>query len=960
MGDTKLSQGGMLWWFLLAAAACLASGDALATCPTVPMTPGVIPCYAVVQPIDVNTTPGVDDAPFNNVSATVGYPTGSTSSQTPPNLPAAGYPLQKLGVIPPNTAAAPTPLVTTPIPTNSISSNPIGFVVQPASGTSPGTPSNPGVDVTRELLNRLGVELVWLPMARKTAPSTTLQVDLGPTPGSSTASCTGFIAGTTLNVSSCSTGSQPLAVYNFLSWTGSSTPSTTYITALGTGSGGTGTYTVFDPTNPSLAVGGSGRKQVTITAVPFTLTSQDFKTLSQQDTTVTTPKAISQGGTPVSPLGGGALTGTLAPSFAVPDPTIVNLFFVQKLNPPAALGGTLYGLGWLCNNGVAIAASTFQPARPDTIVHELMHNLCLDHGKYGAGPFTAATNPDGSYSAPFGIVPQTPGTLLPGQCDGYSACHNNLMTTGSLRTEPGLACILAGFPDGTGMIPPGCMPPLNGLTTQSPGLFNGTADQVTSSQLTQTANGMTVTVLPTPQLAQVLGQSGSLGKSGLLFDNVSQPLNYSGLLRPIPQETTKAQLDTHDSAGRVVFDLFGDPAADKSGGTLVAWILTLPQEHTFGHSRFDVRSQSRHGLVQDVKYYPNPGNNPLKRNIAYQPDGDNNADDPSIAAGGSSPCAYATAECLVVKFQAPGLEAQDSLSFSNSILSGDAPIANEDLCKAKITYIFSDGFVTTSNFGRCSPVSLPLIASSWHPDPYVAPHLVKSNVLLVGGGSPPCTPVDSAGDCPGLDIRDHDVTQESGNQPPLNCDNGASTPPLGSADNPVTGTIPGPNLILQVGQTCHYQNCEFKGGLTINNANATVYLKNCQVDGNLTMTSGKLFLSPLDNNSNATSVTLLGNVQIGSNDNLPNSFSIGPGTTSGHNLTIQNLPAGGLGYVCGSTFAGGVTVNNNLSLIQVGQGNGLQTCPINNISGGFSCKNNSPAVTGGGNSVSGGISGCPQ
>jgi len=126
------------------------------------------------------------------------------------------------------------------------------------------------------------------------------------------------------------------------------------------------------------------------------------------------------------------------------------------------------------------------------------------------------------------------------------------------------------------------------------------------------------------------------------------------------------------------------------------------------------------------------------------------------------------------------------------------------------------------------------------------------------------------------------------------------------------------------------------------------------------MNSGKLFLSPLDNNSNATSVTLLGNVQIGSNDNLPNSFSIGPGTTSGHNLTIQNLPAGGLGYVCGSTFAGGVTVNNNLSLIQVGQGNGLQTCPINNISGGFSCKNNSPAVTGGGNSVSGVISGCPQ
>jgi hypothetical protein len=706
---------------------------------------------------------------------------------------------------------------------------------------------------------------------------------------------------------------------------------------LGTGSGGAGTYTV----SQTQTVGGKGNKQVTITAVPFTLTSQDFKTLSQQDTNVTTPQAISMGGTPVSPLGGGAFFD---------DPTIVNLFFVQKLNPPAALGGTLYGLGWLCNNGVAIAASTFQPARPDTIAHELMHNLCLDHGNYGAGPFTAPTNADGSYSAPFGIVPQSPGTQLPGQCDGYVACHPNLMTTGSLRTEPGLACILAGM-DGAS-VPAAC---IDASGNQLPGLFNGGADQVIFSQQTQTVNGVTVTVLPTPQQAQVLG------RSGLLFDNVNQSLNYSGLLRPIPQETTKAQLDTRDAAGRAIFDLSGDPAADKSGATLVAWILTIPQEQTFGHSRFDIRSQSRHDLVQDVKYYPNPGNNPLKRNIAYQPDGDNNSDDPSIAATGPSPCAYATAECLVVKFQAPGLEAQDSLSFSNSILSGGAPITKEDLCKAKITYIFSDGFVTTSNFGRCSPVSLPLIASSWHPDRYVAPHLVKSNVLLVNPGSPPCTPVDSAGDCPGLDIRDHDVTQEAGNQPPLNCDNGASSPPLGGADNPVTGPIPGPNLILQVGQTCHYQNCEFKGSLTINNANATVYLKNCQVDGSLTMNSGKLFLSPLDNSNNATSVTLLGNVQIGSKDNLPNSFSIGPGTTSGHNLTIQYLPRGGLGYVCGSTFAGGVAVNNNQSLIQVGSGNGLQTCPINHISGGFSCKNNMPAVTGGGNSVSGSISSeCPQ
>src|SRR4029077_19415664 len=99
-----------------------------------------------------------------------------------------------------------------------------------------------------------------------------------------------------------------------------------------------------------------------------------------------------------------------------------------------------------------------------------------------------------------------------------------------------------------------------------------------------------------------------------------------GLLSPIPQETTKAQLDTGDSTGRVIFDLSGGPAGDKSGGTLVAWILTLPQEQTFAkRDGFHIASQSQHDLVQDVKYYPNPGNNPLKRNIAYQPGGDNNA-----------------------------------------------------------------------------------------------------------------------------------------------------------------------------------------------------------------------------------------------------------------------------------------------------------------------------------------------
>src|SRR5205823_3557567 len=116
----------------------------------------------------------------------------------------AGLPTQTI-VFPPGSE------MTATIPNNSISSNPIGFVVQPATGASPGTSSNPAVDVTRELLNNLGVELVWLPMKQYVYPAcptsaplgscvaatqdfTTLNVQLAQ--GSQIETCTGFIANT--------------------------------------------------------------------------------------------------------------------------------------------------------------------------------------------------------------------------------------------------------------------------------------------------------------------------------------------------------------------------------------------------------------------------------------------------------------------------------------------------------------------------------------------------------------------------------------------------------------------------------------------------------------------------------------------------------------------------------------------------------------------------------------------
>src|SRR5205823_8900874 len=170
--------------------------------------------------------------------------------------------------------------------------------------------------------------------------------------------------------------------------------------ALRTGSGGTGTYTV----NVSQTVG-SSKKLATFTATLGTLGSQDFLTLAQQDTKSTAAAcAISlQPCPPLAPRG----AGTLSPPAA--DPTTINLFFVNKLNPPAA-GGTLYGFALIGNNGVAIGGNTFfaptpLQARPDTMAHELLHNLGLSHVTYGAGPYTSPNGPNGSYTAPAGVTP---------------------------------------------------------------------------------------------------------------------------------------------------------------------------------------------------------------------------------------------------------------------------------------------------------------------------------------------------------------------------------------------------------------------------------------------------------------------------------------------------------------------------------------------------------------------------
>jgi hypothetical protein len=657
--------------------------------------------------------------------------------------------------------------------------------------------------------------------------------------------------------------------------------------------------------------------QTTNSAGATVFDSADFKSLSYQP-------QISQGTATISP-------NTVFPKAPLGVPsTVVNLFFVNTLVPPTQQsGGTLYGLGWIGNNGVAISQNTFgyprsrtsPPPRPDTIAHELLHDLGLDHTTFAAGPWTPAPS-GGVYLAPSGVAPPIPANPLAGECDpSYPGCGANLMTTGSLRTEPTVGCILA--PNPAPSTNP-CVTTVSGITVSLPTLANGMADQVTPLPVPpfKAANPVQ---LPVSQLTRVLS-----GGSGLLF-----PESTLGLLNPIPHETTQAQVETDGSGGSIVFDLSG-PTSGGPGETLVAWILTLPEEQTFAKpNRFQVISQTRRNLVQAVSYYPDADNNPLMKDIAYNPDGDDNADNPG---GRRTPCAAPDAECLLVKFQPPGLGAQDSISFSKSILTGSAPITNDDLCKAKITYIFSDGYATTSNFGLCPAASLPLISNSWHPDPTVPPRLVHTNILLAQAStSLPCTP-DATGNCPPLTLADANPSEEGG-QGGGSCN-----------DGPINGTITH-NVTVNAPQNCRFTNpCDIRGNLTINGG--TVYLE-CSVHGNLNQNGGTLVLAP--------SASVFGNLQI----SKASAFTLGapapspvPGAAVIGNLIIQNLTAGlsQQGTVCGVLVQQNLQVQNNGSPIEIGAAPGTQNCAGNRIVGNLQCTGNT-SLTGGKNSVQGSAQG---
>jgi hypothetical protein len=150
--------------------------------------------------------------------------------------------------------------------------------------------------------------------------------------------------------------------------------------------------------------------------------SPQFQVLSQQvPSNNPPPTAISQGATPTPPRN--------------PNPTTINMFFVNALRPPTNQPGNLYGLGWINNNGIAVSSNTLlggTAARPDTLAHEIGHNLDLDHNTFGAGPAVPQNleTAGGSMGVNLRLEPN------PAIVNGQAAWINQVYPTGAPNPPP--------------------------------------------------------------------------------------------------------------------------------------------------------------------------------------------------------------------------------------------------------------------------------------------------------------------------------------------------------------------------------------------------------------------------------------------------------------------------------------------------------------------------------------------
>jgi hypothetical protein len=144
-----------------------------------------------------------------------------------------------------------------------------------------------------------------------------------------------------------------------------------------------GINVVFQPTEQYNNSSFQNIQAVASTTNPGRFDSPQLQLLTQQP-------GLSQGQAPMTLPPPNSLNAALSP-----NPTTLNMFFVNSVIPDPSTPGTLFGLSWIGNNGIAIGPNTFGNtgrggqtvnARADTIAHEIGHNLGLDHATFGNDP----------------------------------------------------------------------------------------------------------------------------------------------------------------------------------------------------------------------------------------------------------------------------------------------------------------------------------------------------------------------------------------------------------------------------------------------------------------------------------------------------------------------------------------------------------------------------------------------
>ena len=149
----------------------------------------------------------------------------------------------------------------------------------------------------------------------------------------------------------------------------------------------------------------------------------------------------------------------------------------------------------------------------------------------------------------------------------------------------------------------------------------------------------------------------------------------------------------------------------------------------------------------------------------------------------------------------------------------------------------------------------------------------------------------------------------------------SNVPPSGTACNGTYSGVFQGNITVSAGQNCTFVNGGATGNVVENG-------------GNLTLTQSQVG----------------GNVQI-----MGGTFTIGPGSTVGGNLQIQNLPTGtGPNQVCGTTVNGNLQFQTSGTALLIGSTNPA-SCAGNNVGGDLQVQNNTAATTVAGNTVGGNL-----